>query len=95
MFRLACRAVLLCLTIAIAAPLARANDVPPTEGGALLSRYWHVWPVVSSYRWGDYSTMSVDPVDGCTMVFTTEYIPSNGSFNWATAINSLKLSSCQ
>lgn len=46
-------------------------------------------------RWGDYSTMSVDPVDGCTMVFTTEYIPSNGSFNWATAINSLKLSSCQ
>jgi hypothetical protein len=45
-------------------------------------------------RWGDYSTMSVDPVDGCTMVFTTEYIPTNGSFNWSTAINSLKLSSC-
>jgi hypothetical protein len=46
-------------------------------------------------RWGDYSTISIDPVDGCTMVFTTEYIPSNGSFNWATAIQSLKLSSCQ
>ena len=46
-------------------------------------------------RWGDYSTMSVDPVDDCTMVFTTEYIPSNGTFNWKTAINSLKLSSCQ
>ena len=46
-------------------------------------------------RWGDYSTMSVDPIDDCTMVFTTEYIPSNGSFNWATAIQSLKLSSCQ
>jgi len=46
-------------------------------------------------RWGDYSTMSVDPADDCTMVFTTEYIPSNGSFNWATAIQSLKLSSCQ
>ena len=46
-------------------------------------------------RWGDYSTISVDPVDGCTMVFTTEYIPSNGSFNWATAIQSLKLSTCQ
>jgi len=45
-------------------------------------------------RWGDYSTMSVDPVDGCTMVFTTEYIPSNGNFNWSTAINSLKLSTC-
>lgn len=46
-------------------------------------------------RWGDYSTISIDPVDGCTMVFTTEYIPSDGSFNWATAIQSLRLSSCQ
>jgi hypothetical protein len=46
-------------------------------------------------RWGDYATMSIDPADGCTMVFTTEYIPSNGSFNWATAIQSLKLSTCQ
>jgi hypothetical protein len=46
-------------------------------------------------RWGDYSTISVDPTDDCTMVFTAEYIPSNGSFNWATAIQSLKLSSCQ
>lgn len=46
-------------------------------------------------RWGDYSTMSVDPVDDCTMVFTTEYIPSDGTFNWKTAIHSLKLSSCQ
>lgn len=45
-------------------------------------------------RWGDYSTISVDPVDGCTMVFTTEYIPYDGAFNWATAIQSLKLSSC-
>ena len=33
-------------------------------------------------RWGDYNTMSVEPVDDCTMVFTTEYLPSNGSFNW-------------
>jgi hypothetical protein len=46
-------------------------------------------------RWGDYSTMSVDPVDGCTMVFTTEYIPADGTFNWATYITSFKLSTCQ
>jgi len=37
--------------------------------------------------------LSVDPVDDCTMVFTTEYIPSNGSFNWATTIQSVKLTS--
>ena len=46
-------------------------------------------------RWGDYSTIALDPVDGCTMVFTTEYIPANGSFNWATYIQSMKLSTCQ
>jgi hypothetical protein len=46
-------------------------------------------------RWGDYSTISVDPSDGCTMVFTTEFIPSNGSFNWSTYISSFKLSTCQ
>ncbi len=45
-------------------------------------------------RWGDYSTISVDPVDRCTMVFTTEYIPSDGSFNWSTYIHSFKLSTC-
>ena len=46
-------------------------------------------------RWGDYSTISVDPVDGCTMVFTTEFIPSDGNFNWSTYIHSFKLSTCQ
>jgi hypothetical protein len=45
-------------------------------------------------RWGDYSTISVDPVDGCQMVFTGEYIPSNGTFNWTTYIHSFKLSTC-
>ena len=41
------------------------------------------------------ATTSVDPVDGCTMVFTTELIPSDGSFNWTTYIYSFKLSTCQ
>ena len=45
-------------------------------------------------RWGDYATISVDPVDGCTFVFTTEFIPSNGNFNWSTFIHSFKLSTC-
>jgi hypothetical protein len=45
-------------------------------------------------RWGDYSTISVDPVDGSTMVFTSEFLPANGSFNWTTYIHSFKLSTC-
>jgi hypothetical protein len=46
-------------------------------------------------RWGDYSTLSVDPVDGCTMVFTTEFLSADGTFNWNTHISSFKLSTCQ
>lgn len=45
-------------------------------------------------RWGDYSTISVDPVDGCTMVFTSEFLPANGTFNWNTYIYTFKLSTC-
>lgn len=45
-------------------------------------------------RWGDYSTISVDPVDGCTMVFTTQFQPATGNFNWSTFIHSFKLSTC-
>jgi hypothetical protein len=45
-------------------------------------------------RWGDYSTISVDPVDGCQMVFTSQYQPVSGNFNWTTFIHSFKLSTC-
>ena len=45
-------------------------------------------------RWGDYSMMSVDPVDDCTFWYTTEYIPSNGAFNWKTRIGSFSLPGC-
>jgi hypothetical protein len=45
-------------------------------------------------RWGDYSSMTIDPADGCTFWYTNEYIPSNGAFNWKTRIGSFKFSSC-
>jgi hypothetical protein len=45
-------------------------------------------------RWGDYSNMVVDPSDDCTFWYTTEYIPSNGAFNWATRIGSFKFPNC-
>ena len=40
-------------------------------------------------RWGDYSAMTVDPVDDNTFWFTTEY--SNGGWNWRTRIASFQL----
>jgi len=45
-------------------------------------------------RWGDYSSMSISPSDGCTFWYTNEYIPANGSFNWKTRIGSFKFASC-
>jgi hypothetical protein len=30
-------------------------------------------------RWGDYSAMRLDPVDGCTFWYTTEYTPEDAS----------------
>jgi len=45
-------------------------------------------------RWGDYSSMSIDPVDDCTFWYTTEYLKSRGSFNWSTTIASFRFPSC-
>ncbi|PYU46517.1 MAG: hypothetical protein DMG54_03060, partial [Acidobacteria bacterium] len=45
-------------------------------------------------RWGDYSSMSVDPADDCTLWYTNEYLTTNGSFNWKTRIGSFKFTSC-
>lgn len=41
---------------------------------------------LSPNRWGDYSTMSVDPVDDCTYWYTNEYYDVDSSFNWETEI---------
>ena len=46
-------------------------------------------------RWGDYSSMSIDPVDDCTFWYTTEYLKSSGTFNWSTRIASFKFPGCQ
>ena len=46
------------------------------------------------HRWGDYSAMTVDPVDDCTFWFTSEYLKTNGTWNWSTRIASFKFSGC-
>jgi hypothetical protein len=45
-------------------------------------------------RWGDYSDLSVDPVDDCTFWFTSEYLAASGTFNWHTRIGTFKLAGC-
>jgi len=48
-------------------------------------------PTDCAPRWGDYSSMSVDPSDDCTFWYTNEYLPSSGNFNWTTWIGSFSL----
>ncbi len=48
----------------------------------------------SAARWGDYSQMSVDPLDECTFWYTTEYIQTTGSAPWRTHIGSFRLPEC-
>jgi len=45
-------------------------------------------------RWGDYSTMHIDPSDDCTFWYTTEYLKTSGSFNWNTRIANFKFPNC-
>jgi hypothetical protein len=48
-------------------------------------------------RWGDYTAMSVDPVDDCTFWYTNEYYSSQAfgtSGDWQTRIGSFKFPSC-
>jgi hypothetical protein len=46
-------------------------------------------------RWGDYTAMTLDPIDQCTFYYTNEYLKTNGGFNWSTRIASFKFSQCQ
>jgi len=45
-------------------------------------------------RWGDYSTMAIDPSDNCTFFYTTEYFVTTRQFGWSTDISSWKFPSC-
>lgn len=65
---------------------------------------WQEMPLVISpesqtatSRWGDYSGMSIDPVDDCTFWYTNEYMWTD-SVNpvwWRTRIGSFYLPSCK
>jgi len=46
-------------------------------------------------RWGDYSSMSVDPTDDCTFYYANEFLNSTGDFIWSTHVSSFKLGTCQ
>ncbi len=46
------------------------------------------------HRWGDYTSMSVDPVDDCTFWYVGEYYVTTTSTDWQTRIGSFKFPGC-
>lgn len=52
----------------------------------------------NSAFWGDYTSMTVDPVDDCTFWYVNEYLPSNESGKavaWHTRIANFSVLSCK
>ena len=45
-------------------------------------------------RWGDYSTMGIDPTDNCTFYYVQEYYTVTGTFDWSTDVSSWKFPGC-
>lgn len=45
-------------------------------------------------RWGDYTSMRLDPADDCTFWYTNEYFMESGILDWSTQINSARFSNC-
>jgi hypothetical protein len=45
-------------------------------------------------RWGDYSAMSVDPVDDCTFWYTQEYYETTSAVGWQTRVASFVFPEC-
>lgn len=46
-------------------------------------------------RWGDYSSMAIDPSDDCTFWYAQEYYKTSGSFNFDTRLASFKFTTCK
>ncbi len=51
--------------------------------------------LTAANRWGDYTSMWVDPVDDCTFWYTNEYYSANAVLSWQTRIGTFKYKTCK
>jgi hypothetical protein len=71
-----------------------ATDSPGTMGAETQMQAGLGVQLGAGNRWGDYSAMTLDPIDQCTFYYTNEYLKTNGGFNWSTRIAAFKFPSC-
>jgi hypothetical protein len=50
--------------------------------------------LTTNSRWGDYTSMNIDPTDDCTFWYVNEYYQTTGLANWQTRIASFRLPGC-
>jgi hypothetical protein len=48
----------------------------------------------NAHRWGDYTSMNVDPADDCTFWYFNEYYPATSATAWRLRVGSFKFPSC-
>ena len=48
-------------------------------------------------RWGDYTSLALDPNDECTFWYTNQYYkgPTPDAFNWSTALQAIRFKNCR
>jgi hypothetical protein len=61
------------------------GEVVLTEGGGSQT---------GSTRWGDYATIALDPLDGCTFWMANQFVQDTDVVNWATTIAAVRYPDC-
>ncbi len=66
------------------------NTMPQGEGSIING----TGSQTGSQRWGDYTSMNVDPVDDCTFWYVNQWVPTTSSVGWQLRIGSFKFNEC-
>lgn len=72
----------------------RENDPLGTISGEITLREGRGSQTSVGARWGDYSSMEVDPVEPCTFWYSNQYYPATSEVGWRTRITAVKLPEC-
>ncbi|MEP6810571.1 MAG: dockerin type I domain-containing protein, partial [Chthoniobacterales bacterium] len=67
-----------------------ATDPPNTLSGEQTMFAGTGSQLATTNRWGDYSSMSLDPSDDATFWYTTEYYTTSGASLWHTRVGNFK-----
>jgi hypothetical protein len=74
----------------------RVPSDPPNKMESVARIFTAKGSATDASRWGDYSSMVVDPSDDCTFWYVNQYLPTIGpALNFKTRVASLKFPTCQ